>query len=160
MRTWQRVLLVPVVVSAVAGTVGAVSIHRMTTGKLDHGRVFTATSGPLTVKAGELFSIEVSAYRTAGDIWTVADPAPDSAVVRTVGDEYVRTIGLKDLPGLSALDGAGALGSGGHYYFVFRAAGNPGRTTVTLHVDYRDHEGWTFSGEPERTRRQFTVQVD
>ncbi|MFJ9844998.1 hypothetical protein ACIRYZ_32055 [Kitasatospora sp. NPDC101155] len=152
-KKWQRILLVAVVLLAVAGAAGAVAIHRMTTGKLDHGTVFTATSGELLVKPGQLFSVEVSAHRNWGDIWSVAGPAPDSAVVQTVGDEYVQSFGLDSLGGANGSD------SGGHYYFVFRAAPNPGRTAVTLHVDYRDHAGWTYSGGPEQTRREFTVNV-
>ncbi|MFH8385095.1 protease inhibitor I42 family protein [Kitasatospora sp. NPDC018058] len=153
MKKWQRILLVAVVLLAVAGTAGAVAIHKMTTGKLDHGTVFTATSGELSVKPGQLFSVEVSAHRERGDVWTVADPAPDPAVVQTVGDEFVRNVGLANLGGAIGSD------SGGHYYFVFRAAQNPGRTTVTVHVSYRDRGGMTFSGGPEQTRRQFTVNV-
>ncbi|MFJ9455493.1 protease inhibitor I42 family protein [Kitasatospora sp. NPDC101447] len=156
MKKWQRILLVLVAVLAVVGTAGAVAIHRMTTGKLDHGTVVTATTGEITVRPGELFSIEVGAYQMAGDIWSVADPAPDAAVVQTVGDEYVRDFGVGDLLDFGEI---GALGSGGHYYFVFRAAPNPGRTTVTLHVDYRDQDGMTFSGGPAQARRQFTVRV-
>ncbi|MFF2146421.1 hypothetical protein [Kitasatospora sp. NPDC058190] len=152
-KKWQRILLVAVVLLAVAGAAGAVAIHKMAAGKLDHGTVFTATSGELLVKPGQVFSVEVSAHRNWGDIWSVADPAPDSAVVQTVGDEYVRNVGLANLGGAIGSD------SGGHYYFVFRAAQNPGRTTVTLHVDYRDKLGGTFSGGPEQTKRQFTVNV-
>ncbi|MET8625902.1 protease inhibitor I42 family protein [Kitasatospora sp. NPDC004669] len=152
-KKWQRILLVAVVLLAVAGAAGAVAIHKMTTGKLDHGTVFTATSGELAVKPGQLFSVEVSAHREWGDIWTVADPAPDPAVVQTVGDEFVRNVGLANLGGAIGSD------SGGHYYFVFRAARNPGRTTVTVHVAYRDELGGTFSGGPEQTKRQFTVNV-
>lgn len=155
MKKWQRILLVPVALLAVAGSVGAVAIHRMTTGKLDHGTVVTATSGELTVKPGELFSVEVFAYQEAGDIWTMATPAPDPSIVQSTGDEYVDNVGIEDLPGFG---GNGALGTGGHYYFTFRAR-TPGRTTVTLHVAYRDHDGMTFSGGPAQTRRQFTVRV-
>ncbi|MFH9349041.1 hypothetical protein [Kitasatospora sp. NPDC017646] len=151
-RAWRRVLLVVVAVLAVVGAAGAVAVHRMTTGKLDHGTVFTATSGELDVKPGQLFSIEVSAHRGWGDIWTVAE-APDPTVVRTVGVEYVENFGLPNLTGAVGAD------SGGHYDFVFRAAQQPGRTTVALHVDYRDRLGGTFSGGPEQTRRQFTVDV-
>ncbi|MEU9046216.1 MULTISPECIES: hypothetical protein [unclassified Kitasatospora] len=46
------------------------AIHRTTTGRLDHGTVFTQGSGQLAVKPGELFSIEVFAYQGAGDILT------------------------------------------------------------------------------------------
>ncbi|MFE5587378.1 protease inhibitor I42 family protein [Kitasatospora sp. NPDC056531] len=152
-KKWQRILLVAVVLLVVAGAAGAVVIDRMTTGKLDHGTVFTAASGELRVKPGQLFSVEVSAHRVRGDVWTETDPTPDPAVVQTVGDEYVRSVGLANLGGAIGSD------SGGHYYFVFRAAQNPGRTAVTLHVDYRDHAGMTFSGGPEQTRRQFTVNV-
>ncbi|MEU6972675.1 hypothetical protein AB0A71_34150 [Kitasatospora aureofaciens] len=151
-RTWRRVLLAVVAVLAVAGAAGAVAIHRMTTGKLDDGTVFTAASGELAVEPGQLFSVEVGAHRSWGDVWTVAQ-APDPAVVQTVGAEYVRNFGLSELTGAMGAD------SGGHYDFVFRAAQQPGRTTVTLHVDYRDTLGMTFSGGPEQTRRQFTVQV-
>ncbi|MEU8927744.1 protease inhibitor I42 family protein [Kitasatospora sp. NPDC048545] len=154
-RRWRRVLLAVAAVLVVAATVGTVAIHRMTTGRLDHGTVFTQTSGQLTVKPGELFSIEVFAYREAGDNWTMATPAPDPAVVQGAGDEYVDNFGIKDLLGFG---GTGDLGAGGHYYFTFRAQ-SPGRTTVTVHVDFRDQEGWTFSGGPERTKRQFTIDV-
>ncbi|MFD8702758.1 protease inhibitor I42 family protein [Kitasatospora sp. NPDC059648] len=145
-------LVAVVAVLALAGAAGAVAIHRMTTGKLDHGTVFTATSGELVVRPGQLFSIEVSAHRSWGDVWTVAE-APDPAVVQSVGAEYVRNFGLSDLTGAVGAD------SGGHFDFVFRAAQQPGRTTVALHVDYRDSLGGTFSGGPEQTRRQFTVRV-
>ncbi|MER6303406.1 hypothetical protein ABT247_28125 [Kitasatospora sp. NPDC001539] len=152
-KKWQRIVLVAVVLLAVAGSAGAVAVHRMTTGKLDHGTVFTATSGELSVKPGQLFSVEVSAHRGWGDVWTVAEPAPDAAVVQTVGDEYVRNFELSNLGGAIGSD------SGGHYYFVFRAGAQPGRTTVTLHVAYRDRGGMTYSGGPEQTKRQFTVDV-
>ncbi|MFE3875465.1 protease inhibitor I42 family protein [Kitasatospora sp. NPDC059146] len=154
-RRWRRVLLTVAAVLAVAATVGAVAVHKMTTGKLDHGTVFTQTSGQLAVKPGELFSIEVFAYREAGDNWTMATPAPDPAVAQSTGDEYVDNFGIKDLPGLG---GTGALGTGGHYYFTFRAQ-TPGRTTITLHVGFRDHEGMSFSGGPDQTKRQFTIDV-
>ncbi|MFI9162828.1 hypothetical protein [Kitasatospora aureofaciens] len=155
-RRWRRILLAVAAVLAVAATVGAVVIHRMTTGRLDHGTVFTQTSGQLTVKPGELFSIEVFANREAGDNWTMATPAPDPAIVQAAGDEYVQNFGLANLTGA-----LGALGadSGGHYYFVFRAGQNFGRTTVTMHVAYRDELGGNFSGGPERTKRQFTIDV-
>ncbi|MFH8387257.1 protease inhibitor I42 family protein [Kitasatospora sp. NPDC018058] len=154
-RRWRRVLLTVAAVPVVAATVGAVGVHEMTTGELDHGTVFTQTSGQLTVKPGELFSIEVFAYREAGDNWTMATPVPDPAVVRATGDEYVDDFGIKDLPGFG---GTGDLGTGGHYYFTFRAQ-SPGRTTVTVHVAYRDELGGTFSGGPEQTKRQFTIDV-
>ncbi|MFE7532145.1 protease inhibitor I42 family protein [Kitasatospora sp. NPDC057542] len=131
------------------------TIHWMTTGKLDHGTVFSQTSGQLTVKPGELFSIEVFAYQDAGDIWTMASPAPDPAIVQAAGDEYVDNFGVKDLPGFG---GNGALGTGGHYYFTFRAQ-SPGRTTITVHVRFRDQAGGTFSGGPDQTKRQFTIDV-
>ncbi|MFJ9446269.1 hypothetical protein ACIRRH_31080 [Kitasatospora sp. NPDC101235] len=94
---WRRILLVVTAVLAVAVTVGAVAIHRMTTGRLDHGTVFTQASGDLAVKPGELFSIEVFAYREAGDNWTMATPGPDPTVVQATGDEYVDNFGLRDL---------------------------------------------------------------
>ncbi|MEV7188756.1 protease inhibitor I42 family protein [Kitasatospora sp. NPDC093102] len=153
MKKWRRILLVVTAVLAVAVTVGAVAIHRMTTGTLDHGTVFTQASGDLVVKPGELFSIEVFAYREAGDNWTMATPGPDPTVVQATGDEYVDNFGFEDLVGAT-----GSLGSGGHYYFTFRAQ-KPGRTTITVHVAFRDHQGMTFSGGPGQTERQFTVDV-
>ncbi|WP_030059232.1 MULTISPECIES: protease inhibitor I42 family protein [Streptomyces] len=142
--TWRRILIAVVALLAVAGAVGAVVVHRMTTGKLDHGTVFTATAGELAVKPGELFSVEVGAHRVAGQVWTVADPAPDPSAVQTVGDEYVKNFGLKDLFGAT-----GSAGSGGHYYFVFRAGPNPGHATITLHDP--NHAG--------QDERRFTVDV-
>ncbi|MFJ2865945.1 protease inhibitor I42 family protein [Kitasatospora sp. NPDC087314] len=153
--TWRRILIAAVAVLAVVATVGALAVHRLTTGKLDHGTVFTAASGELAVKPGQLFSIEVFAYQEAGDIWTMATPAPDPAIVQTAGDEYVDNFGIKDLLGFGE---TGALGTGGHYYFTFRAE-KPGRTTITVHVGSRDREGMTFSGGPQQTKRQFTVDV-
>ncbi|MFI9366500.1 protease inhibitor I42 family protein [Kitasatospora sp. NPDC053057] len=154
-RRWRRVLLTVAAVLAVAAAVGVVAVHKMTTGKLDHGTVFTQASGQLTVKTGELFSIDVFAYREAGDNWTTATPTPDPAIVQATGDEYVDNFGIKDLP---VLGGTGNLGTGGHYYFTFRAQ-NPGSTTITLHVAYRDELGGTFSGGPDQTKRQFTIDV-
>ncbi|MFE6055433.1 hypothetical protein ACFQ6N_32170 [Kitasatospora sp. NPDC056446] len=83
-------------VLAVAATASAVAVHKMTIGRLDHGTVFTQTSGDLAVKPGELFSIEVSAYRGAGGNWTLSTPAPDQAVAQAVGDEYVDNFGLQE----------------------------------------------------------------
>ncbi|WP_030238129.1 protease inhibitor I42 family protein [Streptomyces sp. NRRL S-350] len=145
--TRRRILIAAIALLAVAGAVGAVVIHRMTTGKLDHGTVFTASSGDLAVKPGELFSVEVSAHRVTGQIWTVADPAPDPAAVQTVGDEYVKNFGLKDLVGAT-----GSAGSGGRYYFVFRAGPNPGRTTLTLHDPHH-------AGGGDQDERHYTVDV-
>ncbi|MEU6238234.1 protease inhibitor I42 family protein [Kitasatospora sp. NPDC047058] len=156
-RRWRRVLVTVAALLAVAATVGAVAVHRMTTGKLDHGTVFARTSGQFTVKPGELFSIEVFAYQDAGDNWTMAAPSPDPAVVQAAGDEYVDDFGVKDVLGFG-LGGTGDLGTGGHYYFTFRAQ-SPGRTTITVHVAYRDALGGTFSGGPDQTKRQFTIDV-
>ncbi|MER7847405.1 protease inhibitor I42 family protein [Kitasatospora sp. NPDC096077] len=153
---WRRFLLAVAAVLAVAATVGAVAIHKMTTGELSHGTVFTQTSGELTVNPGDVFSIEVFAYREAGDNWTMATPAPDPAIVQATGDEYVDNFGVQDVFGFG---GTGDLGTGGHYYFTFRAAQHPGTTTITLHVAYRDELGGTFSGGPQQTRRRFTVDV-
>ncbi|MEU9040540.1 MULTISPECIES: protease inhibitor I42 family protein [unclassified Kitasatospora] len=159
---WRRILIAAVALLAVAGVVGAVVVHRMTTGKLDHGTVFAQASGELAVKPGELFSVEVSAHRVTGQVWTVADPAPgsapdpaapqapDSAAVRSVGDEYVKDFGLKDLVGAT-----GSAGSGGRYYFVFRAGPNPGRATITL----RNPNRAARPGGSDQDERQFTVDV-
>ncbi len=152
---WRRILLGATAVLALVVVVGAVAIHRKTAGKLDHGTVFSQTSGDLVVKSGELFSIEVFGYRGAGDNWTMAVPDPDPAVARAAGDEYVGNAGLKDLLGFG---GTGNLGTGGHYYFTFRAQ-NPGRTTITVHVPYRDELGGSFPGGPNQAKRQFTVDV-
>ncbi|MFH9355407.1 protease inhibitor I42 family protein [Kitasatospora sp. NPDC017646] len=147
---WRRILVAALALLAVAGVVGAVVVHRMTTGKLDHGTVFTGDSGELAVKPGQLFSVEVSAHRVTGQVWSVADPAPDPAVVQTVGDEYVKNFGLKDLVGAT-----GSAGSGGRYYFVFRAGPNPGRATITLHnPNHTDGAGGSDQGE-----RHYTVEV-
>ncbi|MBD0673993.1 protease inhibitor I42 family protein [Streptomyces sp. CBMA156] len=154
-RRWRRILLGATVALALAVAGGAVAIHQVTTGKLDHGTVFTQTSGDLAVRPGELFSIEVVGYRGAGDNWTMANPGPDPAVAQAAGDEYVDNFGIQDLLGFGA---TGNLGTGGHYYFTFRAQ-NSGRTTVTVHVPYRDELGGTFPGGPDQTKRQFTVDV-
>ncbi|MFE6056852.1 protease inhibitor I42 family protein [Kitasatospora sp. NPDC056446] len=154
-RRWRRVLLTAAAVLAVAATASAVAVHRMTTGRLDHGTVFTQTSGDLAVRPGQLFSIEVSAYRGAGDNWTLSAPAPDQAGVQAAGDEYVDNLGLTDLIGFGA---TGGLGTGGRYYFTFRAQ-SPGHTSITMHVAYRDELGGAFPGGPDQTRRQFTIDV-
>ncbi|GHF35872.1 hypothetical protein GCM10018790_12310 [Kitasatospora xanthocidica] len=152
---WRRILIALVALAAVAGAVGAVVVHRMTTGKLDHGTVFAQDSGELAVKPGELFSVEVSAHRVTGQIWTVADPAPDPEAVRTVGDEYVKNFGLGDLVGAT-----GSAGSGGRYYFVFRAGPHPGRATITLHNPHRAARPDGTGGDgSDRDERQFTVDV-
>ncbi|MFJ8624605.1 hypothetical protein ACIRD3_17415 [Kitasatospora sp. NPDC093550] len=52
----------------------------------------------------------------------------------------------------------GSLGSGGHYYFTFRAQGT-GRTTITLHDGVPAHGGGKFAGGSDRSERQFTVDV-
>ncbi|MER7765540.1 protease inhibitor I42 family protein [Kitasatospora sp. NPDC096140] len=148
--TWRRILIAAVALLAVAGVAGAVVVHRMSAGKLDHGTVFTVASGELAVKPGELFSVEVSAHRVTGQVWTVADPAPDPAAVQTVGDEYVKNVGLRDLVGAT-----GSAGSGGRYYFVFRAGPNPGHATITLHDPH--HAG--RPGESDQGERHFTVDV-
>ncbi|MER7581517.1 protease inhibitor I42 family protein [Kitasatospora sp. NPDC097691] len=153
--TRRRILLTLAAVLAVAIAVGAVVVHRMTTGKLDHGTVFAATSDELTVKPGELFSIEVFGYQGARDAWAVADPGPDPAVVRASGDEYVDNVGIDDL---AAHVFVGSLGSGGHYYFTFRAQ-SPGRTTITLHDGVPSHGGGKFANPSARTERQVTVDV-
>ncbi|MFI8458276.1 protease inhibitor I42 family protein [Kitasatospora sp. NPDC085464] len=153
--TRRRILLALTAVPAVAITVGAVAVHRMTTGRLDHGTVFGATSDRLTVKPGELFSIEVFGYQGARDAWAVSDPGPDPTVVRAFGDEYVDNVGIEDL---AAHVFVGSLGSGGHYYFTFRAQ-SPGRTTVTLHDGAPGHRGGKFAHGSDRTERQFTVDV-
>ncbi|MGW3044143.1 protease inhibitor I42 family protein [Kitasatospora sp. NPDC001159] len=152
----RRILLALTAVLAVAGIVGAVAVHRMTTGKLDHGTVFTASSGQLTVKPGELFSIEVFGYQESRDTWTMGTPGPDPAIVRASGDEYVDKFGIEDLTGSALI---GNLGSGGHYYFTFRAQ-NSGRTTITLHDGpRRPGDGrWGPVGS-DATDRQFTVDV-
>ncbi|MFD8702989.1 protease inhibitor I42 family protein [Kitasatospora sp. NPDC059648] len=147
---WRRILVVALALLAVAGVVGAVVVHRMTTGRLDHGTVFAADSGELAVKPGELFSVEVSAHRVTGQVWSVADPAPDPAAVQTVGDEYVKNFGLKDLIGAT-----GSAGSGGRYYFVFRAGPNPGRATITLRNP--NHTG--TAGGSDQGERHYTVEV-
>ncbi|MFD8781150.1 hypothetical protein [Kitasatospora sp. NPDC059599] len=173
---WRRILIASVAVLAVAGVAGAVVVHRMTTGKLDHGTVFAQTSGELGVRPGELFSVEVSAHRVTGQVWTVAEPDPSAgasvgasvgasagssagssagastggASVRAVGDEYVKNVGLGDLVGAT-----GSAGSGGRYYFVFRAGPDPGRTTITLHNP--NHVG--RPGSSDQDERRFTVDV-
>ncbi|MEV7770909.1 hypothetical protein [Kitasatospora sp. NPDC086791] len=152
--TWRRILIAAVALLAVAGVVGAVVVQLMTTGTLDHGTVFTSTSGELAVKPGELFSVEVGAHRVTGQIWTLADPAPDqaaeSAAVRAVGDEYVKNVGLGDLLGAT-----GSAGSGGRYYFVFRAGPDPGRATITL----RSPNHVVHPGASDQDERHFTVDV-
>ncbi|MFF2147885.1 protease inhibitor I42 family protein [Kitasatospora sp. NPDC058190] len=151
----RRILLALAAVLAVAGIVGAVAVHRTTTGKLDHGTVFTASSGQLTVKPGELFSIEVFGYEGERDTWTVAYPGPDPAIVQPSGDEYVDNIGIEDLASFVLI---GNQGSGGHYYFTFRAR-NPGQTTITVHAGGRDRFGGHLSSGSDQTSRQVTVDV-
>ncbi|MFJ9774010.1 protease inhibitor I42 family protein [Kitasatospora sp. NPDC101157] len=146
----RRILVAALALLAVAGVVGAVVVHRMTTGKLDHGTVFTADSGELAVRPGELFSVEVSAHRVTGQVWSVADPAPDPAAVQAVGDEYVKNFGLKDLIGAT-----GSAGSGGRYYFVFRAGPQPGRATITL----RNAHHSSAAGGSDQGERHYTVEV-
>ncbi|WP_049649259.1 protease inhibitor I42 family protein [Kitasatospora sp. MY 5-36] len=154
-RRWRLVLLVVVAALAVPATMRAVTVHRKTTGRLDHGTVFTQTSGQITVKPGELFSVEVPAYRLAGDVWSMAAPAPDPAVAKAAGDEYVHNFDVRDLFDFGDI---GNTGSGGRYYFTFRAQ-NPGRTTMTVHIAYRDELGGDWLGGPDQIKRQFTVDV-
>ncbi|MFH8382384.1 hypothetical protein ACH4E7_15770 [Kitasatospora sp. NPDC018058] len=148
----RRILLVLTALLAVAGVVGAVAVHRMTTGRLDHGTVFTESSGQLTVKPGELFSIEVFGYQGGRETWTVAFPGPDPAIVQPSGDEYVDNVGIEDLAGFVLI---GNRGSGGHYYFTFRAR-NSGRTTIAVHAGYSGHKSF---GGSDQTKREFTVDV-
>ncbi|MFI9329361.1 protease inhibitor I42 family protein [Kitasatospora sp. NPDC052868] len=150
--TRRRILPTVAAVLVVVVAAGAVGVQLLTRGKLDHGRVFTAVSGQLTVKPGQLFSIEVGAYPTWGDTWHLAAPGPDAATVQTAGQEFVRNLGLVS----GHYDNV--LASGGHYYFVFRA-GSPGQATITLRSRYGDDPHPSADKTPEMLGRSFTVDV-
>ncbi|MFF2045295.1 protease inhibitor I42 family protein [Kitasatospora sp. NPDC058170] len=150
--TKRRILLAVAAVLVVVVAAGAVGVHLLTRGRLDHGKVFTATSGQLTVKPGQLFSIEVGAYPSWGDIWHTAAPGPDAGTVRAAGEEFVDNLGLVS----GHYDNV--LASGGHYYFVFRA-GNPGQATITLRSRYGDDPHPSADKTPEMLGRTFTVDV-
>ncbi|WP_406207564.1 protease inhibitor I42 family protein [Kitasatospora sp. NBC_01560] len=149
--TRRRILLTLAGVLVLVVAAGAAGVHLLTRGRLDHGTVFTADSGPLTVKPGQLFSIEVTAHPTWGDSWQVAPPGADAAAVRATGAEFVKNLGV--------VSGDGVFGSGGHYYFVFRAQ-DAGRATITLHNRSADRPMAPPAGTPpEHPDRTYTVEV-
>ncbi|MCX4745705.1 hypothetical protein OG455_09245 [Kitasatospora sp. NBC_01287] len=153
----------------------ALTVHLLTEGDLDHGKVFTGASGELTVEPGQLFSIEVDANRVEGDSWDLGAPAAGPAataaptpaatpaaaptaaatpaVVLATGQEYVRNLGITSFAGLT-----GSFGAGGRYYFVFRAR-SAGRTTIALHNTYRGGMVPTTGLAPDELDRSFTVTV-
>ncbi|WP_405358980.1 protease inhibitor I42 family protein [Kitasatospora sp. NBC_00085] len=150
--TRRRILLTVAGALVVVVAAGAVGVHLLTRGKLDHGKVFTAASGQLTVKPGQLFSIEVDAHPSWGDEWTVAVPRPDTATVQVSDEEYIANLHLLGRSG-------SVFGSGGRHFFVFRAMG-PGRTEIALHNLYA---GGVIAPPadmaPEQVDRRFTVDV-
>ncbi|MEU1788002.1 protease inhibitor I42 family protein [Streptomyces sparsogenes] len=68
------------------------------------------TEGPITVKAGERFSIALRQNISARADWSLAEPRPSAAVLRKVGESSYQTAREKELVG------------GGHTkYFTFEA---------------------------------------
>ncbi|MFD0275092.1 protease inhibitor I42 family protein [Kitasatospora sp. NPDC127111] len=151
--TRRRLLLTVAGALVVVLAAGAVGVHLLTSGKLDHGKVFTASSGQLTVTPGQLFSIEIDEHPAWGDHWTVATPGPDPATVQASADEYVGNLHLLEKSDV------GVFGSGGRHYFVFRANG-PGRTEIALHNRYA---GGAIAPPadlaPDQVDRRVTVEV-
>ncbi|MEU6232213.1 protease inhibitor I42 family protein [Kitasatospora sp. NPDC047058] len=151
--TRRRLLLTVAGALTVVVAAGAVGVHLTTRGELDHGKVFTAASGELSVRPGQLFSIEVDEHPSWGDHWTVVTPGPDPAAVRVSDDEYVRNLRLLDKTGL------GVLGSGGRHYFVFRANA-AGRTEISLrNAPAGGAVGPPAGPAPAQAERHYTVEV-
>ncbi|MER6145052.1 protease inhibitor I42 family protein [Streptomyces sparsogenes] len=68
------------------------------------------TEGPITVEAGERFSIALRQNISARADWSLAEPRPSAAVLRKVGESSYQTAREKELVG------------GGHTkYFTFEA---------------------------------------
>jgi inhibitor of cysteine peptidase len=94
-----------------------------------------ATPAAISVRVGETFSIALDSTPGTGYSWELAQ-APDEALVRLVGSEYV------------APAGAAPPGAPGREVWTFAAVA-PGQTTITLH--YR--RPWESGQAPARLSR-------
>jgi inhibitor of cysteine peptidase len=78
----------------------------------------------ITAGVGERFTLAVNENASTREHWYLADPKPDSSVVRSRGNRYESD---SDEP---------APGSGGHLVFTFEATGKGSTEIVLLHCTF------------------------
>lgn len=94
----------------------------------------------ITAEPGERFTITVAQNASTREYWYLVDPAPDSSVLVSRGQDYASDSGDEPVPG-----------AGGRLTFTFEAKGQGTTRFTLLHCTFTTCQGNTSTRPPETT---------